>query len=155
MKYSVGLQDPFGFNLKFWITFILILVGIAALLYALSVYINKHKKIKKKTFLTGKRLEWLKNKYLKRIDRIEQDYLLGRINMRTAYQRMSHDVRKFTTRATGKKISSLVYAEIAELHHTRLTELIGKYYAPEFALRANPDIERAFRDTKELIRLWY
>ena len=128
MKYSVGLQDPFAFNVKFWMILSLSLIGGAFLSMLIHHLVKNHRaKGTKKSFMTGKRLEWLKNKYLKHIDKIEEDYLSGRCDMRRTYQRMSHEVRKFTTRATGIKISTLVYSEIAQLHRPKLTDLIGNY----------------------------
>ena len=155
MKYSVVLQDPFDFE-RFWLY-----LGIGLLLAAVAAWLAARFLKSRKSTPRGKshpfrsvRLFFGKLWFLRMLRKIDRDYGRKRIDCREAHRRISLVVRMFAQVATGRPVTRMVQSEIQRLHYSRLANLIGRLYEPEFAPRPETDVRESIRQSKELIRQW-
>lgn len=153
MHFSVGLQNPFDYALKFFvIALVLILLSIILLIVYLKLTKKDFSTVAKKFrhLLLGK----TRRKYLRKIDDVERYVVNGKKDSKTAHQEMSLIVRQFVHAATGVHVDRLVYTEIKRLKIKPLSELVRDFYEPEFAEYSEADMLQAIKKSKELIKTW-
>ena len=153
MHFSVGLQEPFDYALKFFI------IAIVLILLSIILFIVYMKLTKKDFTGVAEKIRRLflgrtRRKYLRQIDDVERYVVNGKKDTKTAHQEMSLIVRRFVHAATGVHVDRLCYTEIKRLKKKPLTDLVREFYEPEFAEYTEADTVRAIKMSKELIKTW-
>ena len=98
--------------------------------------------------------EMIRNKAINSIDRIIFDLSHGNIDIRESYQRMSMVMRIFVTELKGKDVTALTLTELEAAKQKKLSELIAKWYAPEFAMRTKADFMGDAKQAKRMVKTW-
>ena len=153
MKFSIGLEDPFAFS-SYWYA-----IGLGLILLALGLFMlcppildrieKRSRSSFRKSFYSR-----TKDKYLKKIGKVEAAFDKGQLNMRGVHQQMSSIVRSFVQTVTGWPTEAMVYLELVNLDRPELAELVRQYYEPEFAYYSEADAKSAIEKGKELITKW-
>ncbi len=157
MKTSVELQEPFRY-MPVWL-----IIAIACVLVCIFLQVffrlrykgmlRKEKELK----VVKPRPEALVNKkrrYLRELDRLEQNVASGRISVRDGFQRMSVVIRLFVYEATRIRVQDYTLSEIRTLNMPALTQLVAEYYEPEFAEYSVTDIRQSLYKTRRVIEAW-
>lgn len=155
MQISVKLQDMFSYSIYYiFIVFILV--------FALTIYFivtrkkktrdNEEEIIVKKA--ETKDLNAIKNKYIKKIENLEEKLNNKKISIRGAYQSLSSIIRYFVYEVTNIKVQNYTLREIERLKMPELSELIKEYYAPEFAKHSLGNIKESISKTRKVIEKW-
>lgn len=155
MQISVKLQDMFSYSIYYiFIVFILV--------FALTIYFivtrkkktrdNEEEIIVKKA--ETKDLNTIKNKYIKKIENLEEKLNNKKISIRVAYQNLSSIIRYFVYEVTNIKVQNYTLREIERLKILELSELIKEYYAPEFAKHSLGNIKESISKTRKVIEKW-
>ena len=141
-----------------------LIVGIILVIMVLGFLIYKMIKevrLKQKDDLTlelklvdAKSLAEIKQIYLKRLEKLEQEIRENQIATRGAYQKLSSILRTFAYEATGIKIQNFSLSEIRGTGYQNLVTLVSEYYDPEFAKNSQGDLSGAIKRTKEVISKW-
>lgn len=156
MESSVSLQEPFSYAL--WPLVVTGLLALAAIIYFIVILAMKAYKKKKAAphIAVPKPLsvEKLKQKYISELDRIYAEFTGGRLGIREAYQQMSLCIRRFVHSVTGIKVQNYTLVDIGRLNMPMLYELMGEYYAPEFARKSEGDVIRSLVKTRSMIERW-
>ncbi|MCF4120283.1 hypothetical protein L1785_04750 [Antribacter sp. KLBMP9083] len=102
----------------------------------------------------------LRKEYTARLDEIERRYERDELDSRALHQELAREMRRFAATRLGRPVETLTLTQIAELQDARrLTDLITRCYAPEFAdphnrdafgLRARTSVHQA----REAVREW-
>lgn len=159
MKITVELQEPFSYAL--WP---LILLGIL-LLIMIVILIYKKRPLKSKQketdSLQNKMVaapqvdkQALKQKYIKELIAIQNDFEQNKVSTRKAYQKTSVLVRRFVYEVTGVKVHHYTLSEIKGLNMPVLENLIFEFYSPEFEVKSQGDVIAAIEKTKRIIETW-
>ncbi len=154
MQTSVNLQDPFSYS-------IYPIIAIALVLIAISIYLfftRKSNTVKKEVTqikeIEPKNLNNIKNKYIKKIDAVEERLLKNKITVRVAYQSLSTIIRLFVYEVTNIKVQNYTLKDIEKLNMPVLLQLIQEYYAPEFAEKSLGNIKASLEKTRKVIEKW-
>lgn len=127
MQTSVNLQDPFSYSIypELIILILLVLLTISIIIYRKLKNRPKieieNEEIKK---LDEKDINRIKEKYLKRLDNIEEKLNSNKISVRHAYQMLSANIRYFVFEVTNIKVQNYTLREIEKLKMPILSELI-------------------------------
>ncbi|MCR5448591.1 MAG: hypothetical protein K6F23_04280 [Solobacterium sp.] len=147
MNITVALQDVRMFSF-FWL--LAALTGLAAAVFLVHQVLGKHRLIQK----AAEEEASLQDRYLGKLDHLEQEYLHNQISVRNAYQALSRTVREYGSELTGIPMDRLTLAEI-RLHGTgKAAHLVERYYEPEFAEYAEDKFIHEIHYAKEVIRAW-
>lgn len=95
-----------------------------------------------------------RDKAIRSIDRIIGDLSRSKIDLRESYQQLSMVMRIFVTEITGKDVTSLTLTELRTSGQNRLSNLIAKWYAPEFALKTRADFMNDAKEAKQVVKSW-
>ena len=147
MRITVDLQDVRMFSF-FWL--LAAVIGLAAAVFLVYQVIGRDR-------LTQKAAEQevsLQDKYLGKLDRLEQEYLHNQISVRNAYQALSRTVREYGSELTGIPMDRLTLAEIRLHGSGKAAHLVERYYEPEFAEYAEDRFIHEIHYAKEVIRAW-
>ena len=98
--------------------------------------------------------EYTRNHALKQIDKCIYDLNHGRADIRESYQNMSTVMRTFASDMTGIDVTSMTLFELQALNDKRLSELIEKWYAPEFAMKTQADFMNDAEQAKHAVKRW-
>ena len=93
-------------------------------------------------------------KALNSIDRIVADLSHGKVDIRESYQQLSMVMRIFVTELTGKDVTTLTLSELEQSDQKMLTDLIEKWYAPEFAMKTKADFMGDAKHAKRVVKTW-
>lgn len=155
MTYSVGLQEPFAFAIK-WL-----LIGIALLLlaFAIGLLIRSYGKNRQpeegKERTPRRRRAWTARKRsLQNLESLEADLAAGRIDNRQAHLQLSREIRRFAHTMTGVHVENMTLSEIRKLNDPHLTGLMELCYASEFSPSGGTDAAKDIAKSKELISTW-
>ena len=157
MQTSVNLQDPFSYSIypELIILILLVLLTISIIIYRKLKNRPKieieNEEIKK---LDEKDINRIKEKYLKRLDNIEEKLNSNKISVRHAYQMLSANIRYFVFEVTNIKVQNYTLREIEKLKMPILSELIEEYYAPEFAEYSVGNIKTSLEKPRKVIEKW-
>lgn len=99
-------------------------------------------------------IEYVRNMALKQIDKCIYDLSHGRADIRESYQNMSTIMRNFVSEITGKDVTSQTLSELQVSGDQRLTDLIRKWYAPEFAMKTKADFMGDAEHAKNVVKRW-
>ncbi len=154
MLTSVNLQEPFSYSI-----YPIIILSILVIINMVYIIIIKiHKKNENKTIeiieTPPKNLNAIKQKYIKKINYIEQKLKEQKISVRTAYQGLSSVIRYFVYEVTNIKVQNCTLKDIEKLNFPILYELIQEYYAPEFAKMSYGNIQESLEKTRKVIEKW-
>ena len=153
MKFSIGLEAPFAFS-PYWYAVGLISILIALILFLLLPRIVCGIEKGSRSSLRKRFYSRTKDKYLKKIEKVEAAFNKGQLDMRGVHQQMSAIVRSFVQAVTGWPTEAMVYLELINLDRPELAELVRQYYEPEFAYYSQADVKSAIEKGKELITKW-
>lgn len=155
MTYSVGLQEPFAFAIK-WL-----LIGIALLLFAFVIvllicaYGKNRQTAEEREHAPHRRRAWTARKRsLQNLESLEADLAAGRINSRQAHLQLSGEIRRFAHTMTGVHVENMTLSEVRKLNDPHLTGLMELCYASEFSPSGGTDAAKDIAKSKELIRTW-
>ncbi|MBQ1532376.1 MAG: hypothetical protein IIZ57_09565 [Solobacterium sp.] len=147
MNITVDLQDVRMFSL-FWL--LAALTGLAAAVFLVHQVIGKHRQTQK----AAEEEVSLQERYLGKLDQLEQEYLHNQISVRNAYQSLSRTVREYGSELTGIPMDRLTLAEIRLHGSGKAAHLVERYYEPEFAEYAEDKFIHEIHYAKEVIRAW-
>ena len=99
-------------------------------------------------------VEFIRNQALKQIDMCIYNLSHGKADIRESYQNMSTIMRTFVTGITGIDVTSKTLSELQALNDKRLSELIEKWYAPEFAMKTQADFMNDAEQAKHVVKRW-
>ena len=119
--------------------------------YRIRKKVRKHKTPKPPKKPTP---EYIRNHALKQIDKCIYDLSHGRADIRESYQNMSTIMRTFVTDMTGRDVTSQTLYELQASGDKRLSELIEKWYAPEFAMKTKADFMTDAEQAKHVVKRW-
>lgn len=147
MNITVALQDVRMFSF-FWL--LAALTGLAAAVFLVHQVLGKHGQIQK----AAEEEASLQDRYLGKLDHLEQEYLHNQISVRNAYQALSRTVREYGSELTGIPMDRLTLAEIRLHGSGKAAHLVERYYEPEFAEYAEDKFIHEIHYAKEVIRAW-
>ncbi len=158
MQTSVNLQEPYSYSL----VPVLVAWGLIILLTALLIYLlffrkketQEQEAPQPERKLVPKNFVAIRNKYLKKLDALMEQYKSGCISERDVFQELSIHVRMYVFEITGKKVQNYTLEEIRRVGIPTLQNLIHEYYEPEFAMKQFHDAERAIKKARETIEKW-
>ncbi|MBO7426509.1 MAG: hypothetical protein J6U23_12630 [Clostridiales bacterium] len=159
MQTSVELQDPFSYSIvPIVIISIVILASLIALITILLVRKKKNAPVKKKVepvpVFKIKSKELAQKEYLAKIAIVEQNYLSGQIDARSAHQELSAIVRMFVHDLTGINAQNFSLNELKAHNIHQISYLIEEFYAPEFAERSDKETSNSIAQAREVIIRW-
>lgn len=158
IEVSVDLQDPFSYMILPII--ILVSVIVVAIIGLLLFEYFKRKKLGIKTVkekpvvFKPKNKEELQREYLAKIDKVQNAYQSGKMDVRTAHQELSAIVRMFVHEMTGINAQNFSLLELKAHDIFKVSDLIEEFYAPEFALRTDKDTMNSIHDARTVIQTW-
>ena len=153
MKYSIGLEAPFALS-SYWYAVGLVSILLAVILVLLFPRILSGIEKSSRSSLRKRFYSRTKDRYLKKIAKVEAAFNKGELTMRGVHQQMSLIVRSFVQAVTGWPTEAMVYLELINLDRPELAELVRQYYEPEFAYYSEADAKSAIEKGKELITKW-
>jgi hypothetical protein len=115
---------------------------------------KKVRKVKAQKPAKKPSVEYVRNQALKKIDKCVYDLSHGRADVRESYQNMSTIMRNFVTDITGKDVTTHTLSELQASGDQRLTDLIAKWYAPEFAMKTKADFMGDAEHAKNVVKRW-
>ena len=98
--------------------------------------------------------EYIRNSTLKKIDKCIYDLSHGRADVRESYQNMSTIMRAFVTDMSGKDVTTHTLTDLKASGDKVLSELIEKWYAPEFAMKTKADFMGDANEAKHVVKRW-
>ena len=155
MQISVKLQDMFSYSIYY--IFIVFILVFAFTIYFIATRKRKTKDIEEEIVVKKaetKDLNTIKNKYIKKIENLEEKLNNKKISIRVAYQNLSSIIRYFVYEVTNIKVQNYTLREIERLKMLELSELIKEYYAPEFAKHSLGNIKESISKTRKVIETW-
>ena len=153
MQVTIQLSDMFSYSLWPIIIFFLLTVT-----YILFLRKKKDKKIKEDyeiLDLSYKDINYIRKKYLKKINELEDKVNNKQITNRKAYLSLSAIVRNFVHEMTGIKVHKYTLKDIKKLNMPQLTMLVEEYYHPEFAEYSLGNIKESISKTRKVIEKWH
>ena len=153
MQVTTQLSDMFSYSLWPIIIFFLLIV-----IYILILRKKKDKKIKEDyeiLDLSYKDINYIRKKYLKKINELEAKVNNKQITNRKAYLSLSAIVRNFVHEMTGIKVHKYTLKDIKKLNMPQLTMLVEEYYHPEFAEYSLGNIKESISKTRKVIEKWH
>ncbi|WP_125775489.1 hypothetical protein [Antribacter gilvus] len=102
----------------------------------------------------------IRDKYTRTLSELRQRYESGELDRRAVHHALAREMRAFAAERLDRDVSTLTLAQIAELDGAKkLTDLISRYYRPEFAEDDDPSVRRMKVDTsfdraQEVVREW-
>ena len=153
MQVTIQLSDMFSYSLWPIIIFFLLIV-----IYILILRKKKDKKIKEDyeiLDLSYKDINYIRKKYLKKINELEDKVNNKQITNRKAYLSLSAIVRNFVHEMTGIKVHKYTLKDIKKLNMPQLTMLVEEYYHPEFAEYSLGNIKESISKTRKVIEKWH
>lgn len=144
------LMPMFSYSL-FPILLLIIIIGI------MVFFLVKPKKKDKEPVIVKpptKNLFEIKDRYLKKINNLEQEIIEEKIANRNAYIKLSMIIRHFIYEVTQIKVQNYSLQEIIKVNIPPLTALVEEYYNPEFAKESKGEIHNSLKKTREVIDKW-
>ena len=164
MVTTVELQKPFEYSWwvsLIWILLIIVAVAIFAFMLIKLFFLDKKKAEtmagRPKTPATPRVLPGVKNKYIQRVQDINNRYAAGAVSKRNGYQELSGVIREFVHEATGINVETLTAEEVRAMGIMNLNVLMEEYYVPEFAedeRARNKDLTKSCNTAVGVIRSW-
>lgn len=96
----------------------------------------------------------VKQAYVKKLKKIENDYKKSNIDSRNGYQLLSAIIRQFVLEYKGIDVSTKTLAEIKRMDIPDLEKLMEEYYEPEFSQDSKRHLEYSVEKTIEAIEKW-
>lgn len=157
MKTSVSLQDNFTYSIIPLIFVVLLIIGLS--IYFIIIKSKKKIVLKESTIKNipernVKDTKQIKDKYLKKLDFIENQYNGNKIKLRQAYLQISEAIRMFVFEMTDIKTQNYSLNEIKNINIPVLYDLIKEYYEPEFAFKSVGDFNSSINKARGVILKW-
>ena len=156
MEFTVDMQPEMMMNIIWLIlggVIFIISVGFFVTLFRLRLK-KRVKKYKAPKPAKKPPIEYVRNQTIKQIDKCKYDLAHGRTDIRESYQNMSTIMRTFVSEITGKDVTSHTLSELQASGDQRLTDLIAKWYAPEFAMKTKADFMGDAEHAKNVVMRW-
>lgn len=153
MQISVNLQDFIFSPIVFLLLFLLIILIMT--IYMLKI--KKKKEIKEIPEIKNIPLNDRKSitqKYIKKLNVLEQKMDNRKIELRLGYQELSTIIRHFVYEVTNIKVQNYTLEEIKKIDMPKLYELVREYYTPEFSEKSFGDIKSSIEKTRKVIEKW-
>lgn len=96
----------------------------------------------------------VRKSYVNLLEKLRQDYISNNKTSKECYQALSSYIRVFVLEYAGIDVRSNTLAEIRAKNLPALEQLIEEYYACEFSPDVTGDVERAIKNTVEVIYRW-
>lgn len=156
MQTTINLQEPYEYSVTPAIIILVLIIIIALYLVYINSkkereYSNNFEKIPKENV---KNISVIKGRFLHELDVIERQYENKEIELRTAYQQISEEVRLFVFEVTGIKAQNFSLGEIKRSNIPSLYNLIKEYYEPEFASKSVGDFKLSINKARSVIKKW-
>lgn len=155
MDTKIKLQNMFSFSLL-----PIIIIGSLVALYViyliLRVVLKKVKinKANKPVEVKPVNIPKNKEKYIRKLETLRNDFDMGKIDIRGAYQSMSVIIRDFIYAVTGKEVQNYTLEDVKAANMPALEVLMEEYYTPEFAPLSAGDVIASIDKTKRAIETW-
>ena len=156
MDTSFDIKEPLSYSVVPVIILAILFVGGGIFFLAVlfkNIKNNSSKNIKV-VDLKPEKIINIKRKYVGELEKIYNAYNLGKLDVRSAYQKMSICVRKFVFEMTGIKVQNYTLQDIKKLNMPALEALISDFYNPEFNKNATANFEMSIMNTKRVIEEW-
>ncbi len=153
MQSNVEFQEPFSYSILGVIGLVLLVVIVLTYLI-IKLVLNKPKKIINNYNYNQINIETIKNKYLSRIENLEEEFNNQKISERRAYNELSSIIRTFTFETTNIDVRKYTLSDIQKLKLPNLTKLVEEYYEPEFSKEGTGDFLSSVERTKGVIVKW-
>ena len=143
MDTSFDIKEPLSYSVVPVIILAILFVGGGIFFLAVlfkNIKNNSSKNIKV-VELKPEKIINIKRKYVGELEKIYNAYNLGKLDVRSAYQKMSICVRKFVFEITGIKVQNYTLQDIKKLNMPALEALISDFYNPEFNKNATANFE--------------
>jgi type IV secretory pathway VirB6-like protein len=150
MQVLTELKSMFSYSI---VPIIVLLVLIIIIIIILKL-INKIELKKQVVIPNHKELIDIKQRYLLRIQELENNLNNNSISSRKAYQSLSNLIRTFIYEATNIKVQNYTLKEINTLNMPILSDLVTEYYDPEFSVISKGNIISSINKTKGVIEKW-
>ncbi len=149
MQTKVDLNSPYSYNIL-----PLIIVFLIIILLAIISLILYFKKKPKKKITMPKDILSIKNNYVNKLNKLENDFDNNKISSRKAYQKLSILIRSFVYEAFDINVKNNTLTDIKKLGIKPLEKLIEMYYSPEFSYSFEGDFKDAIKKTKKELETW-
>ena len=139
-----------------------LVIGAAILLVSVFFFVKlfkfrirrKVKKVKPAKPARKPAPEYIRSSTIKKIDKCIYDLSHGRADVRESYQNMSTIMRTFVTDMSGKDVTTHTLTDLKASGDKVLSELIEKWYAPEFAMKTKADFMGDANEAKHVVKRW-
>lgn len=149
MSINKELDLPLGYSWNI-MTVLLEVMAILVLMYTFYDYFWKIIK----NYITMPRIPHLKDRYIKKLEKLGNDVNDNSIDVKEAYYHLSKIIREFIDKSTGIKVLNLTKEEIKKIGINELSLLMEEYYPPEFSEYSDSNIANSIMRTIELIKKW-
>ncbi len=150
MQVLTELKSMFSYS----IVPIIVLLFLIIIIIIILKLINKIELKKQVVIPNHKELIDIKQRYLLRIQELENNLNNNSISSRKAYQSLSNLIRTFIYEATNIKVQNYTLKEINTLNMPILSDLVTEYYDPEFSVISKGNIISSINKTKGVIEKW-
>lgn len=156
MEFTVNRQPELMMEPVWLIVGLAVLAVSAVFFVMLFRYRIKHFKRKQKASKPVPKTSagMAREKALQSIDRIIRELSQSKIDLRESYQRLSMVMRIFVTEISGKDVTALTLTELKASNLGKLSVLIEKWYAPEFAMKTRADFMNDAGQAKNVVKSW-
>ena len=161
MQTSVNLQEPYTYSLIPLLISLTVLILLAIVYFIYYREVKEEKKIEedeKRRIINKvtkkKNISDIKEKYLRQLNSVEYRYNNEIIELRTAYQLISENIRLFIFEVTNIKAQNYTLEEIKNLNMPHVYNLIKEYYEPEFASETVGDFKTSINKARRIIERW-
>ena len=156
MEFTVERQPELMIE-PVWLLLGLAVLAVSVFFFALLFkYGIKHRKVKQAAPKPPAKISKAeaRQKALGSIDRIIFELSHSNIDMRESYQRLSMVMRIFVTEISGTDVKSLTLSELKKTEYKQFSDLIEKWYKPEFAMRTKADFMNDAAQAKRVVKTW-
>lgn len=155
MPTSINLEEPFSYSLYPIIIIILVIFILTIYLILITKKKNNNNNIPKPIIInTPKDINFIKTKYLKKLDIINEKLEKNNISNRVAYQKLSIIIRYFTYEVTGIKLQNCTLEDIKKINIPQVYNLVNEYYNEEFSKYPSGNVKESIQKTRKVIEKW-
>ena len=153
MQLDKELQGPFSYSSSLLVFILILIILIIVFLIVSKILKNKSNgtPVVRREF---KSLDIIKNKYIDKLNKLEDSVKGNKISNRGAYLAISRIIREFVKEITRIDVVKYTLSDIKNLKMDNLYELVKEYYEPEFSYNSQGDIIKSINKTRKEIHLW-
>lgn len=153
---SMRMYGPLYYNV-WWTVAGVVLVLSAVAMVVVILFVTRKKSVKSLATLKIRQpkivdMDALKQKYLRMVDQVEQNYANHMIKASVAHQRLSQIARLFYCEAVGFRADIMTLSDLKQSKYSALMKNIEKLYPDEFDTLEKGSVKNAADETRRLVR---